>query len=97
MDNTVGEIVKASSLPMSIIMYNNISVYLTIHRVGVGGADFEKMNELDADVTPLVYNGQKAERDIVQFVPFRDFKGNPSALASATLAEVPQQVRNPLT
>jgi hypothetical protein len=40
----------------------------------------------------LVSQGKKAERDIVQFVPFRDFKGqHPSLLAASTLAEIPGQ------
>ncbi|CAG0898926.1 unnamed protein product [Cyprideis torosa] len=50
-------IVEASNLPMSIII------------VGVGGADFETMELLDADGTSLSANGVKAVRDIVQFVP----------------------------
>ena len=37
--------------------------------------------------------GKKAQRDIVQFVPFRDFKDqHPSVLAASTLAEVPVQL-----
>ena len=31
------------------------------------------------------------ERDIVQFVPFRDFKNDPYRLAQETLNEVPRQ------
>jgi hypothetical protein len=40
---------------------------------------------LDADDNPLVYNGQEMERDIVQFVPFREFRNNPHQLAEETL------------
>jgi len=36
------------------------------HRVGVGSADFSKMDVLDADDTPLCYQGRYMERDIVQ-------------------------------
>lgn len=32
--------------------------------------------------------------DIVQFVPFRDFKSNPMMLAKETLEEVPGQLLN---
>ncbi|KAK8729394.1 hypothetical protein OTU49_008807, partial [Cherax quadricarinatus] len=80
-------IVNASSLPMSIII------------VGVGGADFDNMEELDGDVVRLSSNGRYAVRDIVQFVPFRDFqKGDRDShmarlkLAREVLAEVPGQV-----
>ena len=49
------------------------------------------MDELDADEVPLY--SQKYHKymsaDIVQFVPFREFKSNPMALAKETLEEVP--------
>ncbi|CAG2215173.1 Copine-5,Copine-8,Copine-1,Copine-2,Copine-A,Copine-4,Copine-9,Copine-7,Copine-6,Copine-3 [Mytilus edulis] len=89
MDATRQAIVYCSGLPMSLII------------VGVGNADFADMNFLDGDDGVLKGpNGQPAQRDIVQFVPFRDFKrvsGNdPNAsaaeLAKQVLAEVPQQV-----
>jgi len=82
MDNTIRAIVQASRLPMSVII------------VGVGSANFDNMNILDADDEPLKANGVAMARDIVQFVPFRDFQagafGN-EALAEAVLAEVPDQ------
>ncbi|KAL0488601.1 hypothetical protein AKO1_015697 [Acrasis kona] len=79
-NETIREIVDASVLPLSIII------------VGVGNADFADMNVLDADVEPLKYGNNRAARDIVQFVSFRDFAGrDPSALASHVLAEIPQQ------
>lgn len=79
-------IIRASTLPMSIII------------VGVGNADFTAMHELDADTVPLVFNGVQAQRDIVQFVPFRNFQRlqNVSAakayLAKEVLAEIPEQI-----
>lgn len=33
-----------------------------------------------------------AKRDIVQFVPFKDFMGKPEELAAAVLEELPNQV-----
>mmetsp|Transcript_5817 Transcript_5817/g.8144 ORF Transcript_5817/g.8144 Transcript_5817/m.8144 type:complete len:557 (-) Transcript_5817:49-1719(-) len=81
MDATVSEIVKCSTMPMSIII------------VGVGGANFANMNILDADTEPLKANGKTAARDIVQFVPFRDYANvHYSKLAADTLAEVPGQL-----
>ena len=63
MDQTRSAIVNASRLPMSIII------------VGVGGADFEAMEFLDGDDGILrSATGEAAMRDIVQFVPFRQFR-----------------------
>lgn len=43
--------------------------------VGVGNADFTLMEELDGDDVRIANNdGKKASRDIVQFVPMRDFR-----------------------
>jgi len=52
------------------------------------------MEVLDADDQPLYSQKFKKqmERDIVQFVPFRDFKNNPVQLAKETLEEVPNQL-----
>ncbi|XP_071823633.1 copine-3-like isoform X6 [Apostichopus japonicus] len=82
MYETRDAIVRASHLPMSIII------------VGVGTADFTDMRMLDGDDGKLRSpNGEAAARDIVQFVPFRDFKGaDPAELARCVLAELPQQV-----
>ncbi|KAL9649914.1 hypothetical protein ABK040_011387 [Willaertia magna] len=80
MENTISEIVRASTLPLSIII------------VGIGNADFGKMDVLDADDNPLVSRGVKMSRDIVQFVPFNNYKNaHPSLLAKEVLAEVPTQ------
>ena len=63
MDQTCAAIVEASRLPMSIII------------VGVGAADFSAMEFLDSDDKLLRSpRGDVAARDIVQFVPFRDFQ-----------------------
>ncbi|KAG7154014.1 copine-8-like [Homarus americanus] len=87
MPQTKEAIVNASALPMSIII------------VGVGNADFDNMEELDGDTVRLSSNGRYASRDIVQFVPFRDFlKGHSDPhtagirLAREVLAEIPTQI-----
>ncbi|KAM3593613.1 uncharacterized protein V6R79_017068 [Siganus canaliculatus] len=82
MDDTRSAIVNASRLPMSIII------------IGVGGADFSAMEFLDGDDGRLrSQTGEAAMRDIVQFVPFRQFQNAPrEALAKAVLAEVPGQL-----
>uniref|UniRef100_A0A8C4S0V0 Copine-2 n=1 Tax=Erpetoichthys calabaricus TaxID=27687 RepID=A0A8C4S0V0_ERPCA len=82
MDETRHAIVQASKLPMSVII------------VGVGNADFAAMEFLDGDNRILrSYTGEEAARDIVQFVPFREFRNAPKeTLAKSVLAELPQQV-----
>ncbi|XP_041101030.1 copine-4-like [Polyodon spathula] len=82
MADTREAIVNASHLPMSVII------------VGVGNADFSDMQMLDGDDGILRSpKGEPVLRDIVQFVPFRNFKhASPAALAKSVLAEVPNQV-----
>ena len=80
MDRTIGEIVEASVLPLSIVI------------VGIGNANFENMNILDADDEPLVANGKTMSRDIVQFVPYRNYKQDSSRLAEDVLQEIPGQL-----
>uniref|UniRef100_A0AAX7UN70 C2 domain-containing protein n=1 Tax=Astatotilapia calliptera TaxID=8154 RepID=A0AAX7UN70_ASTCA len=86
MAQTKESIVNASCLPMSIII------------VGVGPAEFDAMVELDGDEVRISSRGRYAERDIVQFVPFRDYidrTGNHilsmARLAKDVLAEIPDQ------
>lgn len=61
--------------------------------MGVGDADFSSMDVLDADDTPLYSKRFKKymSSDIVQFVPFSEFKNDPRQLAKETLEEVPRQ------
>lgn len=96
MENTIRAIIDASIQPLSIII------------VGVGTADFNKMDVLDSDKVPLAdSHGRRAKRDIVQFVPFRNFinavvPDGPlsvqqreyvqAQLAKEVLAELPEQV-----
>jgi len=71
---------------------------MSIIIVGVGNADFDAMEELDADTVPLEVNGVRASRDITQFVSFKDFQScdNPTLakanLAREVLAEIPNQI-----
>jgi len=77
-----GAIIRASLLPMSIII------------VGVGDANFSDMNKLDSDNHALSSGEEVAKRDIVQFVPFIKFSGEYAAedLAREVLAELPKQL-----
>ena len=66
MNQTVDEIVELADHPISIVI------------IGVGEADFEQMDQLDADEAPLFSTKLQryATRDIVQFVPFNKFAGS---------------------
>ena len=81
MQETKDSLVAASFLPISVII------------IGIGNGDFSKMDVLDADVEPLYdSNRRKADRDLVQFVPYNKFKDNPQKLAEQVLEEIPRQV-----
>ncbi|XP_055961076.1 protein BONZAI 1-like [Mercurialis annua] len=81
LQETKDAIVKASDLPLSILI------------VGVGGADFKEMEILDADKGERLesYTGRVASRDIVQFVPFRNVQSGQESVVQALLAELPTQ------
>jgi len=86
MDGTIRALVRASALPMSIVL------------VGVGGGYFTNLSKFDSDKTPLTVDGVSTIRDIVQFVKFEECKDaidgtvNMNKLASEVLVEVPTQV-----
>lgn len=82
MDEVTTSIVNASRLPMSIVI------------VGVGNGDFGGMTLLDSDNNLLkASDGSASVRDIVQFVPFRQYQNAPSTIfAKEVLAEVPRQI-----
>ena len=84
MQKTIDEIVRGSGLPLAVII------------VGVGEADFSGMDTLDADDEALYSTAYRKyqEADIVQFVPYNDFKSNPHLLANETLNELPGQLLN---
>uniref|UniRef100_A0A1I7RLU5 Copine-8 n=1 Tax=Bursaphelenchus xylophilus TaxID=6326 RepID=A0A1I7RLU5_BURXY len=69
------EIVKASTLPLSIIV------------VGVGYDSFDEMKILDSDNHMLSANGKYAKRDIVQFVQLRKFLPPHRELSNEDLEE----------
>ncbi|KAG8638585.1 hypothetical protein MANES_14G044800v8 [Manihot esculenta] len=81
LQETKDAIVKASDLPLSILI------------VGVGGADFKEMEILDADNGERLESstGRVASRDIVQFVPFRNVQSGQISVVQALLAELPSQ------
>lgn len=70
---------RGSSLPLSIVI------------VGVGNADFDNMDVLDADDKPLWSQTFKKfmARDIVQFVPYEECRDDHFRLAKEVLTELP--------
>jgi hypothetical protein len=81
MQDTIDGLVEASFLPISVII------------VGIGDGNFGNMDILDADDNPLYdRRRRKADRDLVQFVPFNSYKNDPPKLAEQVLEEIPRQV-----
>ncbi|CAD8198403.1 unnamed protein product [Paramecium octaurelia] len=78
---SIDDIIASSYLPLSIII------------VGVGDANFKNMKILDNDNKSMVDSkGNKAIRDLVQFVPFNQFRGDPTQLSNKVLEELPTQL-----
>ena len=61
MNPTINAIINAAYLPMSIII------------IGIGNENFQQMVQLDGDEGLYNNQGVKAQRDLVQFVPFKKF------------------------
>lgn len=80
MKKTIAEVIRASRVPMSLII------------IGIGNEDFSKMDVLDSDDGLLKSGNDVAERDIVQFVELSKYRGNFQMLAAETLKELPRQV-----
>mmetsp|Transcript_23543 Transcript_23543/g.23291 ORF Transcript_23543/g.23291 Transcript_23543/m.23291 type:complete len:252 (+) Transcript_23543:812-1567(+) len=75
--------VEASRYPISIII------------VGVGGECFSNMLRLDSDSASLKDRNQnEAVRDIVQFVPFRQFSNSHETFQWKILEEIPSQIES---
>ncbi|GFP93377.1 protein bonzai 3 [Phtheirospermum japonicum] len=81
LQETINSVVKASDLPLSILI------------VGVGSADFKEMEILDADNGHRLESstGRIATRDIVQFVPMCEVHGGKLSVVQALLEELPSQ------
>ncbi|CAM8984301.1 unnamed protein product [Rhodiola kirilowii] len=81
LQETKDAIVKASDLPLSILI------------VGVGGADFKEMEIFDPHKSERLESstGRVATRHMVQFVPFRDIQNGQTADLHSLLSRVPSQ------
>ena len=80
-EDTIDALVEGSYYPLSVII------------IGIGNADFKKMEQLDGDEMPLISRkGIKRQRDLVQFVPYNKYEGNTNKLVYEVLEEIPRQV-----
>ena len=63
--------------------------------ISVGSLAISQRSAADDGLLKAMVDGEEieAERDIVQFVEFDQFKDNPKLLAQETLEEIPGQVR----
>ena len=78
---TIDALVDASFEPLSIII------------IGIGDADFKKMEILNGDAVPLVSSkGKKRTRNLVQFFPFSKFQNDENKLSVKVLEEIPKQI-----
>lgn len=71
------------------LLVDNCNLPLSIIIVGIGEMSFTSMlNMISLDGDNGLYDsqGRKAQRDIVQFVPFRDVGMNPELLTRELLA-----------
>lgn len=75
-------LVKCGKLPLSVII------------IGIGNnEDWSAMHELDDDDCQMTdYQGNKTQRDLVQFVEFAQHNNNGVELARQVLEELPRQV-----
>ena len=85
--STTREIIRASELPISIII------------VGLGKPpdNFEFMRKLDADKEPLILRHKDGSmlyqtRDCVQFLACNELKNDPEKITRELLREIPDQI-----
>ncbi|CAD8192936.1 unnamed protein product [Paramecium pentaurelia] len=78
---SIDDIIASSYLPLSIII------------IGIGDANFKNMKILDNNNKTMVDSkGNRAIRDLVQFVPYNQFKSDPTQLSKKVLEELPIQL-----
>ena len=81
LDEMKRQLIKNETSPISVCI------------VGVGDENFSKMYQLDCRTKPLEdKNGNKSNRDICQFVRYKDFRDRPDKLTETMLMIIPSQV-----
>lgn len=84
MDEVREQVVKASQLPISLLI------------IGIGSSEeLEDMVFLDSDGANLTdLNGNQAARDICQFVKFNNYAENIDSLTDEVIGEIPKQMNS---
>ena len=77
MQDTINAIIESADLPLSVII------------IGIGAGDFSRMDLLDGDKGLKNHEGVEAARDLVQFVPFKNYESNYQLMAKRVLEEIP--------
>ena len=81
LDEMKRQLIKNETSPLSVCI------------VGVGDENFSKMYQLDCRTKPLEdKNGNKSNRDMCQFVRYKDFRDRPDKLTETMLMIIPSQV-----
>lgn len=66
---------------------------LSVLFIGIGPEHFLDLKKLDSDIKMLENSkGNRSQRDIVQFVSFREFEGDIEGFAREALMEIPSQM-----
>ena len=80
-ENTIDSIIEASNFPISFII------------IGIGSDVTSDMKTLNGEKGKLISrNGEELNRDIVQYVHFKDFANNLNKLADEVLKYIPGQI-----
>ena len=81
LDEMKRQLIKNQDSPISVCI------------IGVGDENFSKMYQLDCKTKRLEdKNGNKSDRDICQFVRYKDFRDNPDKIAEHLLTIIPSQI-----
>uniref|UniRef100_A0AAY4E5H3 C2 domain-containing protein n=1 Tax=Denticeps clupeoides TaxID=299321 RepID=A0AAY4E5H3_9TELE len=95
-DGVISDMVQTKEAVVNVRTHHSLSNFTKSHKTPLA---LLSMEELDGDEVRVSSRGRYAERDIVQFVPFRDYidrSGNQvlsmARLAKDVLAEIPDQL-----
>ena len=88
---TDGNIHDMDDIKRGLIKNNQVPLSVAI--IGVGDENFRDMLQLDCQTMPLEDKyGNKTERDLCQFVRYKDFRDRPDKLAERLLMIIPTQI-----
>ena len=79
-DETIDSLVESSYLPISIII------------IGIGNADFNYFESINVDKMILDMDGKNIDRNLIQFIPFKNFKNNIQKLGEEMFTKIQNQI-----